>query len=573
MIPPVMENYRYDGEREIARRIQNDAATADWHVLHSLDIGEHRSQVAGECDFVIVVPHSGVLCVEVKGCKSLKVEGGLWYYGTKIKGDKRGPFKQAADNMHSIRQYLVSKRPDLSRVMFWSAVIFPYITFSKSSPEWHDWQVIDARSYIAKPISQLFNSVLNQARIFLSESPTALWYDKDSYEFSDNHRDEITNILRPEFEFYETPTARRQSLLQQLTQYTTEQFVALDSMQSNPRVLFNGPAGTGKTLLAIEAARRSISKGDKTLLICFNKFIAKWIKAQFSEPDFNNLTISTLHSLMLAICKMNAPAESDSKFWTQTLPEQAISVILESNEKEVEKFVVMIVDEAQDILRPDYLDFLDLSLSGGLAAGTWDMFGDFTYQQIYSSATIKMEDFLLDRCANTPVYTLGINCRNTPRVAAYAALLGGLSPDYSKILRADDNVKPELVFFKNEQQQKEMLTEFLQHFREKEKFKGTEIVILSPLATNCCASSLPIPWKDKLRPFSLDSDSGHIRYSTIHSFKGLEAPVVIVTDLERIKNVESINLLYIAVTRALSRLVLLLHESARTDLRKILGVE
>jgi ATP:corrinoid adenosyltransferase len=574
MIPSVMVNYRYDGEREIAQRLQNDPATENWCVLHSLDIVNHRSQVAGECDFVIIIPRKGILCVEVKGCRSLKVEEGIWYYGTNKKGDKRGPFKQSAGNMHSIRQYLLDKRPDLSRIVFWSTVIFPYIVFSKSSPEWHDWQIIDARSYIARPISQLFMNVIDQARLLLSASSTAKWFKNDSAELNWDQRDIIVDILRPEFEFYESPAARRQELHEKLKQFTREQYFALDTMQANARVVFDGPAGTGKSLLAIEAARRAILQGKKTLFLCFNKFFAQWIKSQFSESDFKNLTVSTLHALMLNVCQLKPTASTDSKFWNETLPEQAIEgLLLAGSKRQSEQFDVVVIDEAQDVLRNNYLDYIDLCLAGGIAAGTWNMFGDFVYQQIYSAATMKLKEFIAERCANTPVYTLGVNCRNTPRIAAYAPLLGGLTPDYSKILRADDNVKPELIFFDNEQQQKDKLAELLLRFREKEKFKGEEIIILSPKASKCCAVDIPPPWRDRVKPFMLESTGGHIRYTTIHSFKGLEAPVVIVTDLDKIKDIESRNLLYIAVTRSLSRLILLIQGSTRTDLKKILGVE
>ena len=573
MIPPVLSDYRYDGEREIALRLQNDPATEGWSVLHSLDIAEHRSQVAGECDFVIIIPGKGMLCIEVKGCRSLKVEGGLWYYGTKPQGDKRGPFKQASENMYSIRQYLLRKRPDLSKVVFWSSVIFPYITFSKSSPEWHNWQVIDARNYIARPISQLFLNVIDHARKLLAESTTAKWFALNSNEPDEDQCDIIVDVLRPAFEFYESPAARRRQLDESLKQYTGEQFIALDAMQANPRVVFNGPAGTGKTLLAIESARRAVQQKKKVLFLCYNKFIAQWIKAQFGDSGFHQLIVRTLHSHMLSSCRTKPPISDDSRFWTDILPDLAIESLLLDTERECEQYEVMIIDEAQDILRPEYLDFLDLCLLGGVAAGTWSMFGDFIYQQIYSAATIQLEEFLQERGVNTPVYDLGVNCRNTPRVAAYAPLLGGLSPDYRRILREDDNVKPELLFFKDKPQQKEKLSNLLARFREKEKFKGTEIIILSPSASNCCADSLPPPWRDRVKPFSLGSTGGHIRYCTIHSFKGLEAPVVIVTNLKKIMDSESRNLLYIAVTRSLSKLVLLIHDSVRTDLRKLLGVD
>ncbi|MFZ2630533.1 MAG: ATP-binding domain-containing protein [Desulfosalsimonadaceae bacterium] len=235
-------------------------------------------------------------------------------------------------------------------------------------------------------------------------------------------------------------------------------------------------------------------------------------------------------------------------------------------------FDFLVIDEAQDILRTEYLDFIDLCLKGGLRSGRWNIFGDFVYQQIYSAANIQLDDLIQDRSINAPVFTLGVNCRNTPRIAAYAPLLGGLAPDYSNILRPDDNVKPEIIFTRDAEKQVDLLAGLLERFRLKEKFKGEEIVILSQLAGNCCASRLPAPWRDRVKPFVVNAEGGHIRYATIHAFKGLEAPVIIVTDIEKIRDAESMNLLYVAVTRSLSRLVVIFHESARNDLLKILGV-
>jgi phosphate starvation-inducible protein PhoH len=41
----------------------------------------------------------------------------------------------------------------------------------------------------------------------------------------------------------------------ELKQYIDEQYMALDAMETNSCVVFAGPAGTGKTLLAVEAAK------------------------------------------------------------------------------------------------------------------------------------------------------------------------------------------------------------------------------------------------------------------------------------------------------------------------------
>ena len=570
LIPPIIADYKYEGERDVAVRLRDAPSTTDWTVLHSLDIASHRSQIFGECDFVIIIPGKGVLCIEVKGCKSLKVDGGIWYYGTNPKGDSRGPFKQASEAMHSIRRYLIGKRPDLSNIVFWTGVIFPFINFEKASPEWYSWQVIDASSYMSRPIHQLFSNILDQARIILSENPKTHWFRQSLSTPEIEQCRLITNILRPEFEFYETPAARRMELHETLKKYTCEQFIALDVMQANPRVIFNGPAGTGKTLLAIESARRASLCGRKTLFLCFNKLIAAWIKSQFSETDRQHLTINTLHSFMLKISELKNPFDFTPDFWTSILPETALECLIEKSGQIAFDFLV--IDEAQDILRTEYLDFIDLCLKGGLKSGRWNIFGDFVYQQIYSAANIQFEDFIQDRFINAPVFTLGVNCRNTPRIAAYAPLLGGLAPDYSNILRPDDNVKPEIIFIRDSEKQVDLLAGLLERFRLKEKFKGEEIVILSPLASNCCVSRLSAPWGDRIKPFTVNATGGHVRYTTIHSFKGLEAPVIIVTDIEKIRDAESMNLLYIAVTRSLSRLVVIFYESAKKDLLNMLGV-
>jgi len=119
MIPPIIgDDTASPGEREIFRRLRDEAGTQDWIALHSLLIADHPSQVSGEADFVVIVPGRGVLVLEIKACRSLRVEDGVWYYGWEP-GDHRGPFRQAAECMHAIRGFVSESRPDLARLVFW----------------------------------------------------------------------------------------------------------------------------------------------------------------------------------------------------------------------------------------------------------------------------------------------------------------------------------------------------------------------------------------------------------------------------------------------------------------------
>lgn len=47
---------------------------------------------------------------------------------------------------------------------------------------------------------------------------------------------------------------------------TKEQYRCLDQLDDNPRCLIQGPAGTGKTLLAIEEVKKSVARGERVAL-------------------------------------------------------------------------------------------------------------------------------------------------------------------------------------------------------------------------------------------------------------------------------------------------------------------
>ncbi len=569
MIPPSVHGGTLSpGEREIFDSLKDDPDTSDWIVLHSLDIASHSKQIAGEADFVVIVPNKGVLCLEVKAHHRLRRDAGIWYYGDSDQPDARGPFKQASEAMHSIRRRLVERRHDLARVVFWSAVVFPYLAFSAKSDEWHNWQVIDSIGLRAQSIGRLVEGVLDQARNRLSQQPSGKWFDPASDEPTLAQCHLIAEILRPDFEFFESPKSRRQRLHEQLKHYTAEQFAALDAMERNGRVAFCGPAGTGKTMLAIEAVRRSQAAGRRVLLLCYNRLLGKWLEQQVAGLN-PGVMCKTLHSYMLAVASVQPGSHPNAAFWESELPMLATERLLDSAGRE-RCFDEIVIDEAQDLMRDSYLDFLDLSVLGGLASGRWRIFGDFERQAIYGSANVPLSTFLATRGGHAVQYSLRANCRNTPRVAELVHLLAGLSPRYTKVLRPDDRADPEILYYATPQQECQHLCSTLNDLY-RSGYLGDDIVVLSPKADSAIAPTVDqVPWRDRLCPIDM-ARGGQIAHTTIHAYKGLEAPVVIVTDIEHI-DASSQSLFYIAVTRAVDRLILMLHENVKRDIRILLGV-
>ena len=571
MIPPTVPAHaRGSAEEEVFYRLRDDPATRDWIVLHSLQLAEHTQRVMGEVDFVVIMPGLGVLCLEVKGCRHLSRRDGVWYYGRDSDPDPRGPFKQAAEAMHSLRRHLIRAEPRLRHVVFWSGVLFPYVEFDLESPEWHPWQVIDARLYRRNPLSRLCEGVLVQARSKLSRTPTARWFNPRSSSPTHHECEQVARLLRGNFEFFEPPHVRVERWHAEVKRYTEEQIVALDAMEANPRVIFKGPAGTGKTLLALEASRRGALQGKRVLFVCFNRLLGQWLHGQLVE--YRNVKVTTIHRYMLEIAGDSPPREADRTYWAETLPELALSRLLEQGLDD--PYDVLIVDEGQDILNHAFLDILDLSLRGGLSAGTWRVFGDFDRQTIYDVSQLSLSEFI-HRCGGqVPIFTLGVNCRNTPRIATLVELLGGLRPGYSKVLRPDNQVEPTIRYYHSRVEQGDILRESIQELL-KEGFQPADIVILSPRSEERCVASefLDARSKDLLVPLSKSDGRDHdakVRYGSIHSFKGLEAGAVILTDVEELASRSAQDLFYVGVTRALHRLVVLVHDKLRVQLREML---
>lgn len=538
------------GERDVFEALRKDPGTTSWTVLHSLDLAKHVSQVAGEIDFVVLVPHLGVLCLEVKGASSVQVQDGQWYYGKDSHGHI-SPFKQAANAMYSLQNVIFQKLPHLKSVVFWSAVIFPYVPFTQHSPEWHDWIAIDNSRFGHIPISQLVTAILQKAREHLTKSAPGKWADSKGESPTPSECETITQVLRPQFESFQSPLRRQQQLESQVSYYTEQQLVALDAMDTNKQVIFNGLAGTGKTVLAIESARRATITQQHVLFVCFNHSLAEWLREQLS-PHKDRVHVSTFHQYMLDLTGIAVPPNPKASFWADALPDMALNVLLESPGL----YDQVIIDEAQDLLNPKFIDVIDQSLHQGLSGGIWRLFGDFDNQTIYNhDGNIALEDFRTHWAPWAATYKLTVNCRNTPRTTALLNDLPGLKSRYTRTLRPDDGNAPKFVSYAPGHES-DLLIELIGQLHQ-ESYNYEHIVILSPRTDSVSYKTAHMPHGPSyLKPFDRRA-KGSVHYSTIHAFKGLESPVVIITDMAELRNTETTELFYTAISRSLEKVVVM----------------
>lgn len=553
LIPPLFPEGAAPGEKSVYRKLAEDRATDDWIVLHSLNIAEHVRNPEGEADFVVIAPNLGILVIEVKSHEHFTFNDGVWELGNQAP-TTRGPFKQASEAMHSVRKYLLKRKIDLRSIPTLSAAWFTATrarTMLKPTNEWFDWQVLDSEDLKNDPIGAIRRTfaggIANLDATFNGFSYGGVGPDQGAAK-------QIAMLLRPNFEFGIVAGDVRSAREHQLVRFVEEQFLALDAMSENQSVLFTGPAGCGKTLLAMEAARRELALGRNGSLMCFNKLLGRRLAADLSEPG---LSVGTFHSQLLALTGLKVPTDADQLFWSAELPDRAVEVLLELGEPPAD---FLIIDEIQDLLTEPYLEVFELMVKGGLAGGRVLMFGDFERQAIYDDGR---GGELLKACTpHLPSHRLTMNCRNLPRIGFSVNFHSGLTPGYRKFRRRDDGANPVLLKYVRGDDQSPLLREAVEALRE-ESFDLSEIVVLSPLGAGSVAATTTDSWLKSVlvRAEGETIKKGKIRFSSIHAFKGLEAPAVIVTDLDRVNvpNFESV--LYVGLTRATDRLYGVIEES------------
>jgi RecA/RadA recombinase len=577
MIPPLIPADTPAGEKLMLRKLKEDPSAKDWVVFHSVDIRKHFKRLEGEADLVVVVPGYGVLCIEVKGCDVSRRDG-VWIYP--YGSSPVGPFRQAGDAAHSLRRYVGERDASVAGLLFYSAVAFTTINFAEKSPEWHPWQVVNKTDLIRSPISTLLQSILVRAHEICRARMSPLgWYQDRTSRPTTRQADRLVQLLRSDFEYVESAKGSVEIAEDAIRRFTQEQFDAIDHLEENRCILFKGPAGTGKTFLAVEAARRAIRAGKGAALFCFNSLLGDWLNREMQGLAAEAKTLGvpffagTLHSFMLSIAGLQVPENAGSKFWQLDLPEKTVEVLLEGKQC-APLFDLLLVDEAQDLLNIAYLDVLELVLMGGFSGGRWAMFGDFERQAIYlRPAESNNLDSLRHRAGEKEVVTfsLRVNCRNAERISETLTITTGMSPGYSRVLSALEAADVEPVFYKSTDDQKRLLVSTIDKLLR--SFRPDQIVVLSMRADSSSAAA-QISGIDKnfhLVPYrSAPGSTLGVRFTTIHAFKGLESAAIILTDVDRIDDDHSRSLLYVGMSRARIQLHILMSDRVRSSYAALL---
>lgn len=573
MIPPFMDNgsVHSNGEKKLFDALCS--LPDDYVIIHSLGIADHRQKVHGEIDFVIICS-DGILCLEVKG-GLVQRKNGIWQF-TDRNGNKNtrteGPFDQVIGGMFSLRDKLRKKFPKGSQIykcQFACGVVFPDMPFTQEGPDIISEIVFDSRSSFV----QLEDYILNTIKHWRNRLQMKYGYAGGKLNIESIKKVEI--YLRGDFGFVPPLKYILDQTETNLLHLTKEQSERLSMASQNPRIILEGVAGTGKTLLSMEYARKQAISGKRVLYLCYNTTLARYLK--FCEKNNNsewkeNFIINTFHSYIINESKRlgwieDKKVKKDDNFFTVIMPEIFCDFV---DQYDCDKFDTLVIDEGQDLLRIEYLMCMDHMLNGGLDDGNWHICYD-PNQNLYNNEFLEGLSYI--RNINHTYLTLDTNCRNTRPVGIYNTLYTGVKP--ARFFRVEGEgvvAEPYEDFI----EERKMVVSAVRRLLGQGVNPGSIVLLSKHKFEDSCLEGKNI-FKDTCsfqniadyQPALLVDKS--IKFSTVHSFKGMEAQIIFLLDVDSFfeQKVRLIN--YTAMSRACSLLYIFYNKKAQNEMKEMVN--
>ena len=523
---------------------------------------EHRGLRDGEADIVLAHPDRGFLVFEVKSGEIQRDAHGRWYAGTREL--KPSPFEQAMTSMHALVNKL-AELPDAPRnfrPIAGHAVALPDVDLASAG---HRLKLIGPG---IEP-----DLVFDRAKL-LVDDPDATWKAIEQAfalwagESGDRKAPGAKGVHLLEA-ILEEPIALRSLLRGEIAdgeravvELTDHQIGVLRRLQRNRRVQVVGAAGTGKTMLAAEKARRLALEGFETLLVCFNQPLARLLVEETADAAkrSGHLTVSTFHQLCENLAREagtlpKKPNPVTAEWFSETLPE----ALDEAVEELGPKFHAIVIDEGQDF-DADWLLSLEALLS--------DPKEDVLYVFHDPAQAIYRDDEVESLGLTT--YELDENCRNPGPIHDFAMEHAPDAP--ATVALREEGREVEVIEAAPGEPTLEALRKVLHRLRVDEGVRPWEIAVLVGASLEDSAVwkerkfGNEVLWNGQVdvagKALGLaaadvpDAPSDVIVCDSIRRFKGLEKPVIVLVEL-RAEDERLERLLYIGSSRAKQHLIVI----------------
>jgi hypothetical protein len=293
-----------------------------------------------EVDFVVGIEGAGIVCIEVKG-------GEVWHDGAGWRQKRGGhdhkidPVRQAREACYALRDY-IEKDPRWTqgRLRWDHVVVLPNTKLPADFelPECPRWKVID-RNDLPTLVEKLRYVLIRQ--------------ELDRPLLTQEGIHQLTTALSGRGLPQRDVVARALANEDAADALTEHQAVILDATRLIHRVEVRGGAGSGKTFLAMEQARRLAQHGQRVALVCYSHGLASYLERisatwpRRQRPAY----VGEFHALGVLWGAPEGPDESlrtdeTVQFWEHDLPLQMTE--LAAQLEPGHRFDSIVVDEAQD---------------------------------------------------------------------------------------------------------------------------------------------------------------------------------------------------------------------------------
>lgn len=524
-------------EDDIFECLQNKLSD-DYYVFHSFKLTDLKNGTwkEKEIDFVIYNKSKGLLFIEAKAGE-VYCDKGQWKYQSGI--DMKDPFRQADNGRWEFFNMLYSKQkhvkdPITNRCKMLHAVWFPSI-FRKQ---------IDS---INLPQNALPEIILT--RDDLDNGPQVTIEKifsiqiRDGYPMLNTITDAddkflMDNILCPKFNIIPPKSFALEKKRRHFDAMIEEQYGLLNYLEYQRNAVINGAAGTGKTMIAIEKARRHSENGESVLFLCFNIKLKEFLEKAYPMKNVGYYTIDGF------ACKMCSTPIPDYNYLQDVLLKYYDEI--KCNEF---PYTHIIIDEGQDfgqkkIHANEIFDLLE-NIVLLTETGTFYIF----YDKMQLIQANDIPDYIKNADCKLTLYK---NCRNTKRIAETSF----------KVF--DKKHKPKL--FDAALSGNIPFVKFIDstNFRDSlDKEIGKTIADgITDIQILCCSSSGKCEFDDFVKNEQYITKKGRtIPYTTCRKFKGLEAEKIILVGVDKESIFDNEKMFYVGASRAKLELTVLVSMS------------
>jgi len=529
-------------EKKLAQRFRNELS-GDAVLMHSVGFVRHKKKRWAEADFVLICA-DGVFCLEVKGGR-VSLKDGVWHFTDRTGHTDtkyEGPFDQAGGAAGSLQMWLATegfRRASGSHFQVGYGVMTPDCLLNMQSPSVEPDILLDQRHVEAS----LARYVARLGEYWQSRTSSA--------PLTSNEVETLREAIRPDFAAEVSRRFHFLGIQDELVRLTDGQLSLLDGLSENERVVIKGAAGTGKTLIAESEVRRLAMSGLKTLLVCYSEPLARSLAASLEGTE--GVEVASVGGLAEEVVESHDAVDrlpdAEEYFLAQRFrPELATELLRSAGPR----YEALVIDEGQDLLSEEFIDFLDALVAGGFRSGTWRLFQD-PNQNIFGRARREALD-LIDSGAPAK-FTLSQNCRNTNEIVEGSRMLSG-----AEVAALSDVGGPDVQVCTNWED--DWVNRSLGYVKRHldDGLDPSDVVVLTASEAHRRTVAAAAP-----ALVSTTATNGKVLVSTIADFKGFDSLAVVIAGPTSLAEPEMRQALYVGASRAKVHLTVVLPRTAEAS--------